>query len=449
MATKFYDGGLASGSNNGSSWENAYRTFQAAVDGCGAGDDVWGKANSETLSATVDIDIANVPNFYGGFATALTGTNGSVAGRDLVANVTTLNGNSAVKILAITRNCTFSGWKFYNGDDTPGGASVAGTISVTFDHCQFDTNQGSFQGGALLLTSATAVTIDDCIFHDNFGAQYGAAIHSAITGTLTVRRCTFDGNVAVYEGGCFNKSAAGAASFEDCTFKNSDVTTGIYGGGGACHVYGGTTVWTRCKFTDNLTHADAWGGAIKVDGSGVVGRTTNCIFSGNHAAYGGAVICVDGTYQATNCTFSANHAVGGDGGAISAYGTTTVVNCIVYGNEADGSNDQIDNGGATPGVTYSDVQGAYTGTGNINVNPNFLGSGNDPYNLGSLSNVVDSGNAGATYYPTTDYLGQARVDYPGHTGTGTGTPAYSDMGAYELQAPVVPATGAPLLLLFN
>lgn len=444
MATKFYVPGLTTGANNGSSWEDAYRTIQAAIDGCGAGDDVWGKAGSETLSSTVDVDNTNNPRIYGGFAASLTGTNGTVEGRDLAANVTTLNGNSAVKIMAITRNTTISGVRFYNGDNTPGGASIAGTITVTFDHCAFDTNQGSYQGGALLLSSATAVTIDDCTFTDNFGAQYGAAIHSAITGTLTVRRCTFDGNIAAYESACVNKTSSGTATFEDCTFANSDITTGIYGGAGACQATGGTVTWTRCKFLDNVSHADAWGGAVKVDGA--TARLTNCVLAGNEAAYGGAVICTSGSCTMTNCTVADNHSTA-DGGGYSAYGTSTIVNCIFWGNAADGSNDQIDNGGATPSVTYSNVSGGYTGTGNKNDNPEFKTTGDDPYDLNAVSDGVDSGNAGATYYPSTDILGRARVDYPGHAGSGTGSPSYSDMGAYELQAPAT-AT-ATLLLVFN
>jgi hypothetical protein len=200
-----------------------------------------------------------------------------------------------------------------------------------------------------------------------------------------------------------------------------------------------------------MNHADGWGGALKVDGAGVSARLTNCVLSGNHAAYGGAILPYDGSVTLTNCIVADNHSYA-DGGGIAAYGATTIVNCIFWGNAADGANDQIDNGGATPSVTYSDVQGSYTGTGNKDDDPHFLGgAGANPYNFGTTtSQAIDSGNAGATYYPSTDILGQARVDYSTVTTTGAGTPAYSDMGAYELQEAAPPASSvAPLLLLFN
>ena len=49
----------------------------------------------------------------------------------------------------------------------------------------------------------------------------------------------------------------------------------------------------------------------------------------------------------------------------------TVTNCILWGDEPD----EIDNLYGSPFVTYSDVQGSYSGTGNINVDPLFVGGG--------------------------------------------------------------------------
>jgi hypothetical protein len=450
MATRFCDPS-ATGSNNGTSWENAYTSLQAAIDAGASTDEVWVKARSISLSATIDFDNANSIKVYGGFATDLTGTNGSVAGRTLASNITTLTRSTALKLGAITTSVLIDGFDFNNGSGTPGGANVVGTtITVTISNCKFTHNTGTYQGAALLLTSGSTINIDDCVFHGGSGVQTGAGIHSAIAGTLTVRRCTFDANNGTHEGSAFRKSGAGSAAFEDCVFSSNTITTGIYGGGGAITVSGGTTTFLRCKFTDNLCAADGWGGALKVDGSGVAARFTNCVFSGNHATYGGAILPYTGSATLTNCIVADNHSAA-DGGGIAAYGTTTIVNCIFWNNAADGSNDQIDNGGATPSVTYSDVQGGYTGTGNVNDDPHFLGSGGNPYNFGTTtSSAIDSGNAGATYYPTTDYLGQARVDYSTVTNNGAGTPAYSDMGAYELQEAAPPVTTtAKLLLLFN
>jgi hypothetical protein len=65
------------------------------------------------------------------------------------------------------------------------------------------------------------------------------------------------------------------------------------------------------------------------------------------------------------------------------------------------------NGGTTT-ATYSDVQGGYTGTGNI-----------------------DAADGDAA--PELDIEGNPRVDDTATANTGVGTPSYADMGAYEYQ----------------
>ena len=52
-----------------------------------------------------------------------------------------------------------------------------------------------------------------------------------------------------------------------------------------------------------------------------------------------------------------------------------------------------------PVVTYSDVQGAYTGTGNIDSDPLFVDAANGDFNLDLLSPCIDSGDPTAVYDP--------------------------------------------------
>jgi hypothetical protein len=68
-----------------------------------------------------------------------------------------------------------------------------------------------------------------------------------------------------------------------------------------------------------------------------------------------------------SCTFVGN-STAGTGGGIDGNDSTTLVNCILWGNTAGGA-PQID-GPAT--VTYSCIQGGFTGTGNIDDDPLFV-----------------------------------------------------------------------------
>jgi hypothetical protein len=67
-----------------------------------------------------------------------------------------------------------------------------------------------------------------------------------------------------------------------------------------------------------------------------------------------------------NSTIAGNYSRSNGGGL---NGGGTVINCIFWGNTAGGTGPQIS---GSPGVTYSDVQGGFGGTGNINSDPVFF-----------------------------------------------------------------------------
>ncbi len=189
---------------------------------------------------------------------------------------------------------------------------------------------------------------------------------------------------------------------------------------------------------------DSWGPTV-----------TNCVFRGNAAEYGGAM--VPGYSIVTNCTFTGNAAVGdyGDGGAVynleyyptfinctftgntapihpggyvaaggiaSQEGTTTLTNSILWGNagtQAYGAD-----------VTYSNVEGGIEGVGNLDADPLFadadgpddvFGTADDDLRLLPGSPSVDVGdNAAVPSWLVTDLAGNPRI--------AGGT---VDMGAYE------------------
>jgi predicted outer membrane repeat protein len=145
------------------------------------------------------------------------------------------------------------------------------------------------------------------------------------------------------------------------------------------------------------------------------------------------------------------------GGAIYAYTncSTTVANCSFYGNtsasygkalcnqtscsasiknsilwDTSGAASEIYNySGCSATATYSDVRGGYSGSGNINSDPKYVDPSNGNMSLQSSSPCIDSGDGDAA--PAKDKDGNSRYDAPNVSNTGTGTPNYSDMGAYE------------------
>jgi hypothetical protein len=111
-----------------------------------------------------------------------------------------------------------------------------------------------------------------------------------------------------------------------------------------------------------------------------------------------------------------------------------MTNSILWGD----SPGEIHNVSATPAVTYSDIQGGYMGTGNINADPMFVDEANGDLHLKPFSPCIDAGNNSAPALPTTDIDGDDRkIDAPTVADTGNGTPPIVDMGADEF-VPLAP-----------
>ena len=186
----------------------------------------------------------------------------------------------------------------------------------------------------------------------------------------------------------------------------------------------------------------------------------NCIFSGNSSEFGALANIFNSVPAVVNCSFIGNLAF--RGAAIYNFGSSpSIVNCSFSGNQVTNngscmlnsassalpSNPTITNcifwgnGGSTflnftsPTITYSIVQGGFVGTGNLNVNPQFmsqpaigLGLSGD-LRLQVCSPAINAGNNAANLN-TTDQLGKPRIAF--------GT---IDLGAHEQQQIPPPPVG--------
>jgi len=124
------------------------------------------------------------------------------------------------------------------------------------------------------------------------------------------------------------------------------------GRGGAIDNEAGNLSLTRVTVRNNTT-TDNGGGVINWTGGGTV--TINLsTFSGNSAAYGGALYNYGGTMTVTNSTFTGNFA-GAFGGALQSWTNTTLTQVTIAGNSAGSSAGGIHNSGGTITLTRSIV----------------------------------------------------------------------------------------------
>ena len=426
----------SAGSGDGSSWDNAVGGIAAAI-ALASAEEVWCKEGTYTLGAA--IAAAAGVDMFGSFDSALTGTDGTKAGRDFVADPSVIDGVATYQLVELASS-DWSGFTFYNAATAVSAVRGSG-VTCDIDDCIFDSNANpSNYGGASMIRDTSTVNFNRCTFTSNT-ANRGGAMAVRYTSTVTFTDCIFgtsgNGNTATIEGGAVYVSDSGYAVFVDCEIAYNSSASG---GGIKSIEASSTATLTRCKLHDNeSTTVD--GGAIEASIGGVT--ATNCLFYDNTSADEGGAVKVGGTGGSGafyNCVFEGNSATNYT--IRQTDGTLTIVNCIVYGNTGGA----VDSTGGSVSVTYSDIEGGYTGAGNISGDPVFVGSGDNPYDIQASSPCIDAGDGDSA--PATDYLEQARYDDPAVSNTGTGTPAYTDIGAYEYQGAAAVA-GDPSMLFFG
>ncbi len=182
-----------------------------------------------------------------------------------------------------------------------------------------------------------------------------------------------------------------------CTF------TGNHGDqGGGVHIRGFADAhFLACSFITNIAREGA-GLHVEPDlptpptGDEPEATLVNCLLAGNLSQeHGGGIVSGGPALRLTNCTVALNEAeITGGGVWIELGSSVTIHNSILWGNiRGDETPDQILEADGEALVSYSDVQGDWSGTGNIDedsefVNPVLLAS----FRLQDISPAIDAGD---------------------------------------------------------
>jgi len=236
----------------------------------------------------------------------------------------------------------------------------AGTV-VTFTNQEgaesiidgFTIRNGDARFGGGIFCNASSPTITNCILSGNNVSHYGGAIFCSSSSPANTN-CNLSENSADYGGGIYCISSF--PTIRGCTISNN---TADYGGG----------IW--CNYSSFTL--------------------TNCTISGGHADYYGGGICLNTSSPTiTHCTIADNWAGYYGGGILCEWlSSPTVSNCIFWGDDAGVESPEIWASSGSPVFTYSDIQGGWPGTGNIDADPLFIGSGD--YHLRDGSPCIDTG----------------------------------------------------------
>ena len=278
-------------------------------------------------------------------------------------------------------------------------------------HCSFVTNTSSSFGGGMHNLWGNPI-VSDCTFEGNSGGFRGGGMYNTQS-SPSITACVFSGNTAGNGGGLYNSYSS--ASLTQCQFSGNSVTQS---GGAMTNLYS-HSVLSHCRFTGNS--ADSSGGGLHNQGGSLT--VFNSILTDNAAGgFGGGMFNTSKISPALiNCTLTRNSGPYGSG-IVNWDSTPTLKNCIVWGNFVQFGYAQIVNSsGSVTTVTYSTIQGGYSGTGNINANPLFVDAAGGNVRLSAGSPCINAGsNAAVPAGVHTDLDGNFRV-----------VNAVVDMGAYE------------------
>ena len=338
------------------------------------------------------------------------GVNGGGMGNNGTVNVT---------------SCSFSG----NTAGIGGGLSNAGTATIT--SCTFTGNTDTSDGGGVY--NDGTMNASGCTFSNNTGdGVYNSGTTSLLgcvlssnsgrgldnDGTLTLTTCTLNSNKS---GGFYNDYKA---TLSGCTLSGNTVSAGSGGGIYFVEDYGNSIIsLTGCVITGNAALPDQYnrygggGGIYVTSGPATI---TNCIIAGNSGTYGGG-LDNHGTTTTKNCLITGNTATLGTGGGVYDNGTLTLQFSTLSGNvvrasgmqggalENDATVTLIDDilwantapsfseigitstGNPVTTVTYSDIQGGLSGTGNIHADPLFVNSSGGDFHLQTGSPCISAG----------------------------------------------------------
>ena len=200
--------------------------------------------------------------------------------------------------------------------------------SSRIENCTISGNE-AHSGGGICCFYHSCPEILNCSISENSASSLGGGMYCLQDSTPLLFNCSFEGNSASYGAGlCCEDSAP---SIKSCEFKSNRADND----GGAMHFMDESHATVEdCQILDNSSE---WsdGGGIYIHGSAP--SIKGCLFEGNSADRGGALMCVWAWPTVENSTFSENTSRS-HGGAIACASSFSPIfeNCDILDNEAAG-----------------------------------------------------------------------------------------------------------------
>lgn len=405
----------ATGSDDGSSWANAFTDLQDALQAAVATQEIWVKGGlyrpTSTTDRTISFNLKSGVHIFGGFYGGETDKNQRIPD----ATPTVLTGDLSANDSPLEPY----GYRYYYTAPTDplsidnsyhvmtcnslSSTTVVDNIYITSGHANGTINNQNKGAGIFINNCANYLWLTNLTIIGN-GANQGGGIY-LINSNPTLMKVKIDNNGGFDKGGGIFNDLNSTPLIRESYIRGNQA---FYGGG----IY-------SVESTPSLV---------------------NSLLSGNVGKIkGGAFYNLNSSPKLTNVTVANNSTEvtnGGCGFYNDGNAFPIIINSIIWGNLPD---QYINVNGGAMTITYSDIQGGFSGTGNINidplfvapieVHPNLTNAGN--YRISPFSEITDKGINTPVQTPILypfDLDGNVRV----FDADGNGIPTV-DMGAYESQ----------------
>jgi predicted outer membrane repeat protein len=358
----------ATSSNNGSSWQNAYKYLQDALTDANAAEKPVeirvaqgiykpDRGAGITLgNRNASFQLINNVTLSGGYAGILapdpndrdiktyeTILSGDLAGNDIDVNniedllieptrkensfhvVMSTNNNDTSKIegFNITGGNASYGGGLYNSYSSPsiinckflknsalegGGIYTYSNSNATFTSCIISGNIAQHNGGGMYI--AQSITLIDCILSNNLAGNDGGGIHNemSMSFSFTFTNCTFNENKAKNNGGGISSNVLAYISHTIMKFNNCTFRRNTSNSnGGSIYNYGTDSTLMNCKFIENSGRVG--GGIYNYESNTILIQNT---FKDNTAEFGGGIYNLS-SLNMKYCLFIGNSANSGSG----------------------------------------------------------------------------------------------------------------------------------------
>ncbi|OQX76605.1 MAG: hypothetical protein B6D61_08560 [Bacteroidetes bacterium 4484_249] len=301
-----------------------------------------------------------------------------------------------------------------------GGIYINSYSNPVFHKVNLYSNTANYGGGGLMARLYCDFTMDDVLINAN-SASYGGgmALHFYCDADISNSNIINNSGIS-YPGYPAQGGGVSTTYGSYPVFYNVDVSgneSDNIGGGIYCSSF---ILFENGKINDNSAQVN--GGGMYISGGVTDEKFVNIEICNNQTTdfYGGAIFLSSGTPEFINATITNNQDFNEDGAGVYSRNSNPVFkNSILWDNTPD---EILLGSGGNVTAEYSDIEGGWTGTGNIDSNPLFLYPATGNFTLQDISPCIDSGNPDTTgmNLPETDLSGNPRI-----------TNNIIDMGAYE------------------